>query len=329
VFGVQFRRSTGGTSVTFQRFYAMLVKHAIHSWRNRFLSLAQILIPVVFTAMACGSLLIVLNSSVKKTDPPPLLLSLGRFDKPEVPFTAVGPGSVAQQLADSYSAVADRHGRPVDVGGSNMDDYLLDVADRSLDDYSRRYIVAATVNGTRLTGHFNNFAVHSIAISLSLVDNAVLHYAVPGSSHLIEAVNHPLPRSVNTRTTDQETLVGVIAVVFPIALSFGMAFLIGTFALFVVKQRANNAKHCQFVSGVDAAVFWTAAFIWDLVSFAVSSSLIVVVVLAFQLDSYSESPVSGCVSTAVIFGRPFVKRFDLCYQTVACLSVCPVLSVCL
>ena len=34
--------------------------------------------------------------------------------------------------------------------------------------------------------------------------------------------------------------------------------------------------------------------------------------------------------TCLIFGRPFVKRFALCYQTVVCLSVClscPVLSV--
>ena len=33
-----------------------------------------------------------------------------------------------------------------------------------------------------------------------------------------------------------------------------------------------------------------------------------------------------------VFGRPFVKRFALCYWTVvclSCLSVCPVLSVCL
>jgi len=28
-----------------------------------------------------------------------------------------------------------------------------------------------------------------------------------------------------------------------------------------------------------------------------------------------------------LIGRPFVKRFDLCYQTVVCLSVWPVLSV--
>ena len=28
------------------------------------------------------------------------------------------------------------------------------------------------------------------------------------------------------------------------------------------------------------------------------------------------------------FGRLFIKRFALCYQTVVCLSVCPVLTVC-
>ena len=66
----------------------------------------------------------------------------------------------------------------MDAGGTNMDDYLLTIADRSLDDYRRRYFTAATANGTTLIGHFNNFALHSIAISLSLVDNALLQYSV-------------------------------------------------------------------------------------------------------------------------------------------------------
>jgi len=34
-----------------------------------------------------------------------------------------------------------------------------------------------------------------------------------------------------------------------------------------------------------------------------------------------------CFTVAVIFGRPFVKRFALCYRTVVCLSVCPVCDV--
>ena len=76
-----------------------------------------------------------------------------------------------------------------------------------------------------------------------------------------------------------------------------MAFLVGSFVIFIVNQRANNAKHSQFVSGVDAVGFWLAAFVWDLASFAVPSILIVIVVLAFQTDSYCDWPVIGCVYT--------------------------------
>ena len=36
-----------------------------------------------------------------------------------------------------------------------------------------------------------------------------------------------------------------------------------------------------------------------------------------------------CGGNAAIFGRPFVKRFALCYQTVVCLSCLSCLSVCL
>ena len=43
--------------------------------------------------------------------------------------------------------------------------------------------------------------------------------------------------------------------------------------------------------------------------------------LTMDLQSHAENQAS-------IFGRPFVKRFTLCYQTVVCLSVClSVLSV--
>jgi len=38
--------------------------------------------------------------------------------------------------------------------------------------------------------------------------------------------------------------------------------------------------------------------------------------------------VVGEKGNAPVFGRQFVKRFALCYQTVVCLSVCLVLSVC-
>ena len=53
-----------------------------------------------------------------------------------------------------------------------------------------------------LIGHFNNIALHAIAMSLSMVDNALLLNTIGNSDSRIETINHPLPRSLNTRTND-------------------------------------------------------------------------------------------------------------------------------
>jgi len=290
VFGVQFRSKTNVVSLAVQRFYAMIVKHAIHTWRNRVVTLVQLLVPVAFAIVAN----LVVEYLPTDVDPPPLSLDLSYFNKPTVPFTSVADNSnEAEQLAKRYSEVASKYGNPVSIGGSNMDEYLLDIAKSRLDDYNRKHIVAGTVNGSGiLVGHFNNFALHSIAMSLSLADNALLRHAVPGNNRIV-TVNHPLPRSVNTRTNSAADKSYTTGFAFSFDVSFGLVFLVGSFVVFVVNQRSNKSKHSQFVSGVDMVSYWRAAFFWDLLSIAVSSLLIVCVVFAFQTDGYSEWPVYG------------------------------------
>jgi len=77
MFGVRFRRTTGAASLALQRSHAMLVKHAVHSWRNRIVALAHLLPPVIFTIIAC---VIAQHVVEKQTDPPSLLLSLAHFN---------------------------------------------------------------------------------------------------------------------------------------------------------------------------------------------------------------------------------------------------------
>lgn len=79
--------------------------------------------------------------------------------------------------------MADRDGEAVSADGTDMDAYLLDIARRSLADFNRRHLVAGTANGSAgrpavMMGHFNNLALHSIAMSLSLADNAVLRHVL-------------------------------------------------------------------------------------------------------------------------------------------------------
>lgn len=65
---------------------------------------------------------------------------------------------------------------------------------------------------------------------------------------------------------------------FDIALNllFAMAFLASTFSILAVSERAVQAKHVQFVSGVHVATFWLSSLLWDLMSFLVPSLLLLV-----------------------------------------------------
>ena len=49
---VEKTRNTGA-SLSLQQFRGMFVKRVIHSWRNRVLTISQILVPIVFTILAC------------------------------------------------------------------------------------------------------------------------------------------------------------------------------------------------------------------------------------------------------------------------------------
>lgn len=55
-------------------------------------------------------------------------------------------------------------------------------------------------------------------------------------------------------------------VVVSICVIFAMSFIPASFVLFLIQERVNKAKHLQFVSGVNPAVYWLANFAWDMVS---------------------------------------------------------------
>lgn len=53
--------------------------------------------------------------------------------------------------------------------------------------------------------------------------------------------------------------------VVAICVIFAMSFIPASFVLYLIQERATQAKHLQFVSGVSPLVYWTANFLWDMV----------------------------------------------------------------
>jgi ABC-2 family transporter protein len=79
-----------------------------------------------------------------------------------------------------------------------------------------------------------------------------------------------------------------------------MAFLVATFIVFVVSERAIKAKQSQFIAGVGATNFWLSTFLWDALCFLIPSLLIIIVILAAQSTAYSTRELIGYVSAICI-----------------------------
>jgi ABC-2 family transporter protein len=74
--------------------------------------------------------------------------------------------------------------------------------------------------------------------------------------------------------------------IFAYCLTFGLSFLVSTFVILPIKERANGSKHSQFISGVTVSSYWLTSFVWDLVKYTIPAFCIIAVIEAFQIDAY-------------------------------------------
>ena len=69
----------------------------------------------------------------------------------------------------------------------------------------------------------------------------------------------------------------------------GMSFLVSTFIMFLVKERAAKAKHIQFVSGVNAVNYWFSTFAWDFINYSISALACLPILYAFDIPGISDN----------------------------------------
>lgn len=288
VFGHEIPRNTG-FKLQVQQFRAMLVKKMLHSKRNLLVTIVQLLVPTIFATLGCA----VLEIFPGPRDPPSAELSLNAWDNPVTNFLINGSGTDLADLGQYYADFAQKVSSVIDIESEdydNMDLYLGAIGAENVDVFTKQYMVASTWSQQeaelkKATAHFNNQAMHTTAISLNLVMNAILKY-IAGEEYSIYAENHPLPRA--TDTAIQEELDSNITMGFIISwnVSFGMAFLISTFVVFIIKERITKSKHVQFVSGVHVFNFWISTFLWDFINFLIPSLLLLIIFVAFDVRAY-------------------------------------------
>uniref|UniRef100_A0A7N6B056 P-type phospholipid transporter n=1 Tax=Anabas testudineus TaxID=64144 RepID=A0A7N6B056_ANATE len=148
----------------------------------------------------------------------------------------------------------------------NTTDTLLDLTGRNMTDF--------------LLKNFERSGKTSVA------NNAILRGNLPAGQdprkYGMSVSNHPL-----NLTKEQLSFMALATtstdVVVSICVIFAMSFIPASFVLFLIQERVNKAKHLQFVSGVNPAVYWLASFAWDMVSTCFIRPLCHLLILWFKL----------------------------------------------
>ncbi|XP_071081913.1 phospholipid-transporting ATPase ABCA3-like [Haliotis cracherodii] len=283
---------TRGIMLELSRFRGLFVKKALHTLRNRTITIVQLLLPVLFAIAALA---------ISKVDPGevvevPLTLDLAPFKGTYVPYKG-GSGPLPQTFAKAYrDQFAGSENKPEMMSTNNMTSYFLSRGnDLGVGGYNKKMIIGTQFKSSKeAIGIFNGQPYHSQPIALSFMMNAILKYFT-SQDHSITTINNPLP--LDAQKTSRNTLSAVTGLGFSVAfcLIFGMAFLTSSFVHFLIKERLVGAKHLQTVSGVGPFVFWLSNFVWDYINYLIPSLLLLIVFAGFQSPAYTEDGRLGIV----------------------------------
>uniref|UniRef100_A0A3P9ATS2 P-type phospholipid transporter n=1 Tax=Maylandia zebra TaxID=106582 RepID=A0A3P9ATS2_9CICH len=151
---------------------------------------------------------------------------------------------------------------------------------------------------------FYNQLRHAVASFFSVANNGILRGNLPAGQdprqYGISVTNHPLNlskeqlASAAMATTSTDVVVSICVI-------FAMSFIPASFVLFLIQERVNKAKHLQFVSGVNPAVYWLANFAWDMCNYIVPCFIVIVIFLAFQQKAYVSPPNLPALILLLIF----------------------------
>lgn len=284
-----------GMALTLQQFKSMIIKKAIHSWRNRIVTFVQLLLPVIFTILA----LVIEANAREFAEEPALNLNQAKFENPVALYD--NPANpIAAKYKDLFTTKEDTS------AASSFDRYIIDKMKQvGMSTFSKSYIVGLHDDAAaNTTTYFNGDPFHSPGIALAYTMDAILKAYTSNTSYGITTENYPFKRDLEGNSNRAAGLAGNgFSIAFVIL--FGVAFLTTSFILFLIKERMSGAKHLQKVSGLSSVTYWSANFVWDYFNYLIPAVLMVVVFAAFQPDAYylgDPSRISLIFLVYILFG---------------------------
>uniref|UniRef100_A0A7N6FCH4 ABC transporter domain-containing protein n=1 Tax=Anabas testudineus TaxID=64144 RepID=A0A7N6FCH4_ANATE len=153
---------------------------------------------------------------------------------------------------------------------------------------------------------YNNKGWHAMVSFVNVMNNGLLRASLPPGPERgkrgITAYNHPL-NLTKEQLTEMAMMTSSVDVLVSICVIFAMSFVPASFVLFLIEERVSKAKHLQFVSGVKPILYWLANFTWDMLNYTVPATMVVLIFISFQQQSYvSEKNLPALVLLLLLYG---------------------------
>lgn len=313
----EFEQLLGGNFL-WSQIRAMFLKKTLYTWRNWVLLLIQILIPVTMVAITVligrtfsvgGQLRALPITMDMYTNNPVALLA---SEVTDAQSTGAAILRNYQRMFEDPPTERQLQELPQ---GTSITDHILGLTNQELVSFNARTLVGLSLQNEEIVAWFNNQPYHTIPLAMNLAYNALLKTSCADCS--ISITNHPLPFRVESR---QEMVQAGNNMGFLLASNIGdsMAFVAAFYIIFYIKERVSRSKLMQFVSGVNIWTFWFTAYVWDLVTFLITTGVMVASLAVFQEDGWSTGDELGRVYLMTVFFvwavLPLVYLFSMLFQ---------------
>jgi ATP-binding cassette subfamily A (ABC1) protein 3 len=284
----------GGFILLLQQLQILMLKRIIHTIRNKLLMITQLLIPISFLVI---NLLIIKYGPIRNEELPSLEINFSPYENTFVPYLKIEKNDNSlDKLVNAYSFELSKSKKIKQINlentlvdslcesyRNNIEEYLICLCEISHLYLLDKSIVGATfkkIGGKlNLIGHFNNQPLHVPPLTLNLFTNSILRSLSNSSNYHIRIFNYPLPKNTN------EIVKSIVndSTSFNIAsgLTFGFAFLLSSFAVFLIKERVSGSKHLQFMNGSNRIIFWVSTLTWDLINYLIPVAAVLVVLKVY------------------------------------------------
>jgi ATP-binding cassette subfamily A (ABC1) protein 3 len=152
---------------------------------------------------------------------------------------------------------------------------------------------------------YNTTVQTSIIIGVNQMNTAILKQATGDNNAKIKVRYAGLKLSKQIASFN-DTVVAFIAV-FSYALAY--AFIPSGVILFIVKERENNAKHQQIVSGVSVWAYWFSNLLIDTLKYMIPGIYCALSILIFDIEAYQKDDIYGMVWALCLSYGPAIMSF--------------------